>query len=263
MSEPGAPHQGAPTPDPAPDPARRELGQPPEPAAPADVAADAPATVEPPPSALDGPHASYALLGVVTFLAAASDLVTKYWAKANLAGYDPKIGGAKRFTVWPEHLDFVFAQNPGGAWSFLRGLPEYIRRPFFLFISASAIVFIVTIYRRVRPDQHAMKWGLPLALGGAVGNLVDRIRYGYVIDFVDFYVTRGGSEHHWPTFNVADIWICVGVGLMAIDMITGSHHASAADREAKSAGAHGDSTLAPPGAPPEAAPAAGLPEPPG
>ena len=60
------------------------------------------------------------------------------------------------------------------------------------------------------------------ALGGAMGNLVDRIRYGWVVDFVDFYVRRGGQEHHWPTFNVADIAIVVGVGLMAIDMLRAS-----------------------------------------
>jgi signal peptidase II len=64
-----------------------------------------------------------------------------------------------------------------------------------------------------------MRWGLPLALGGAMGNLVDRIRYGQVIDFIDMYVTRGGREHHWPTYNVADIAIVAGVALMVIDMI--------------------------------------------
>jgi signal peptidase II len=64
-----------------------------------------------------------------------------------------------------------------------------------------------------------MRWGLPLALGGAMGNLVDRIRYGQVIDFIDMYFIRGGREHHWPTYNVADIAIVAGVALMIIDMI--------------------------------------------
>src|SRR5262249_774454 len=117
------------------------------------------------------------------------------------------------------HVDFIFAQNPGGAWSFLRGLPDSLRRPFFLVVSAAAIVFIVTIYQRVRSDQTTMRWGLPLALGGAVGNLVDRVRYGWVVDFIDVSLRWGGREHHWPTFNVADIAIVIGVGLMAIDML--------------------------------------------
>jgi signal peptidase II len=186
---------------------------------------------EPPRSLIEGEGgASYRFLAVVTFLAAASDLVTKWWAKARLSGFDSRAGGPKRVTLL-DNLDFIYAQNPGGAWSFLRGLPEYVRRPFFLFVSAAAIVFIVSIYRRVRPDQTAMKWGLPLALGGAIGNLVDRIRYGYVIDFIDVYVTRGNSEHHWPTFNVADVWICVGVGLMAVDMIAASRRARAQEKE--------------------------------
>src|SRR5690606_33350206 len=66
----------------------------------------------------------------------------------------------------------------------------------------------------------ALKWGLPLVLGGALGNLVDRIRYGFVVDFIDVYMQMDGQPKHWPTFNVADISICVGVALMAIDMFT-------------------------------------------
>ena len=77
------------------------------------------------------------------------------------------------------------------------------------------MVFIVAVYRRIHRDQIGMKFGLPLALGGAAGNLADRIRYGWVVDFVDVYITRRGHELHWPTFNVADIAIVVGVSLMA------------------------------------------------
>ena len=163
--------------------------------------------------------ASITFLVVVAVVSLAADLVSKYFAKSRLSSVDPKTHVLHRFEVWKDHVDFIFAQNPGGAWSFLRGLPDSLRRPFFLVVSAAAIVFIVSIYRRIGSDQRAMKWGLPLALGGAMGNLVDRIRYGWVVDFVDIYLKRGGREHHWPTFNVADIAIVVGVGLMAIDML--------------------------------------------
>jgi signal peptidase II len=129
------------------------------------------------------------------------------------------VRAAKRLHVIPDHVDFIFAQNPGGAWSFLRSLPDTLRRPFFLIVSAAAIVFIVSIYRRIRPEQWAMRWGLPLALGGAIGNLVDRIRYGWVVDFVDIFVKRTDQEHHWPTFNVADIAIVIGVALMGYEMM--------------------------------------------
>ncbi len=163
--------------------------------------------------------ASITFLVVVTGISLAADLVSKYYAKSRLSGFDLKTRSMPRVEIWKGHLDFIFAQNPGGAWSFLRGLPDTLRRPFFLVVSAAAIVFIISIYRRIGDDQRAMKWGLPLALGGAMGNLVDRMRYGWVVDFVDIYITRGGREHHWPTFNVADIAIVVGVGLMAIDML--------------------------------------------
>jgi signal peptidase II len=163
--------------------------------------------------------ASIPFLVVVTGISLAADLVSKYYAKSRLSGFDLKTRAMPRVEIWKDHLDFIFAQNPGGAWSFLRGLPDTLRRPFFLVVSAAAIVFIISIYRRIGDDQRAMKWGLPLALGGAMGNLVDRMRYGWVVDFIDIYISRRGREHHWPTFNVADIAIVVGVGLMAIDML--------------------------------------------
>lgn len=173
----------------------------------------------PPESLSQEQRASYVFLTVVTVISLAADLVSKGWAKARLTGFDPQKLAPKKIEIIKDHLDFIYALNPGGAWSFLRGLPDSLRRPFFLFVSASAIVFIISIYRRVPAGHPAMRWGLPLALGGAMGNLVDRIRYGSVIDFIDVYISRGGREHHWPTFNVADIAIVVGVGLMVIDML--------------------------------------------
>jgi signal peptidase II len=174
-----------------------------------------------PPASAPAPRekASIPFLIVVTVGSLVADLATKGWAKGRLSGPDLKTHGARKVEVLKGHLDFIFAQNPGGAWSFLRGLPDSLRRPFFLVVSAAAIVFIITIYQRIYSDQKAMKWGLPLALGGAMGNLVDRIRYGWVVDFIDVSMRWGGRDHHWPTFNVADIAIVIGVGLMAIDMM--------------------------------------------
>ncbi len=163
----------------------------------------------------DAYRPSMLFLAVVTVVSAAADLVSKGWAKAALSGADK--ASPKHIEVIKDHFDFIYTLNPGGAWSFLRSLPENLRRPFFLFVSSAAIVFIISVYRRIHRDQWAMRWGLPLALGGAVGNLVDRIRYGSVIDFIDFYLLRNGREIHWPTFNVADVAIVAGVGLMALD----------------------------------------------
>src|SRR5512132_1256316 len=107
--------------------------------------------------------ASIPFLVVVTVLSLAADLVSKHYAKSRLSGFDLKTRSMPRVEIWKGHLDFIFAQNPGAAWRFLRGLPHTLRRPLFLVLSAVAIVFISSIYRRIGDDQRAMKWGLPLA----------------------------------------------------------------------------------------------------
>lgn len=174
------------------------------------------------------PRPSPMFLAVVSVASLAADVVTKLWAEKRLEGYPGFIN------VVDNHLMFVLAKNKGGAWGLLQGQNENVRRPFFLLVSVAAIAFIVTLYRRLQPRQYALKWGLPLVLGGALGNVFDRIRYGHVIDFIDYraewirklneLVAKYSPSHvvtdHWPTFNVADIAICVGVGLMAIDMMT-------------------------------------------
>lgn len=170
-------------------------------------------------------RASLLFLGVVAGLAAAADLGSKWWAKAYLTL--PSLNGAPRRHMVIDDLfgrislDFVFAQNPGGAFSMMRNLPEVVRRPFFLYVSAAATVFLVAMYMRVDRRHRALVWGLPLALGGAIGNLVDRVRYGWVIDFIHIWIRRPEREHHWPTFNIADVAIVVGVGLLAVDLLFG------------------------------------------
>jgi signal peptidase II len=133
-----------------------------------------------------------------------------------------------------DHLTFTLAYNKGGAWGLLQDSSELVRLPFFLAVSVLAVLFIVSLYGKLGSGQTALKWGLPLVLGGALGNLSDRITRSSVIDFIDYRadwvlamnrgiakVAKGWSlTDHWPTFNVADIAICVGVGLMAVDMFT-------------------------------------------
>ena len=180
------------------------------------------------PDTILGPRPSPTFLAVVSIASLASDIVTKLWAEKKLEGYPGYVN------VIDNHLMFVLAKNKGGAWGLLQGQSENVRRPFFLLVSVAAIAFIVTLYRRLQPKQYALKWGLPLVLGGALGNVFDRIRYGFVIDFIDYradwikklndLIQKKYPAHivtdHWPTFNVADIAICVGVALMAVDMLT-------------------------------------------
>jgi len=162
---------------------------------------------------------SYVFLIVVTVVNLVADVATKQWIKHHFE-QNALDRASRKIEVIPNYMNLIFATNKGGAWGILQGETESLRRPFFLIVSVAAIVFILSLYRKLTPGQRALKWGLPLVLGGALGNLIDRILYGWVIDFIDCYTKVGADEKHWPTFNVADIAICVGVGLMAIDMFT-------------------------------------------
>ncbi len=109
------------------------------------------------------------------------------------------------------HITYV--RNRGAAFSFLSNASW--RLPFFITISIIAAFVILIAFRRLRDDQKLAHISLSMIFSGAVGNLIDRIRLGEVIDFLDAHWYR----HHWPAFNVADSLICVGVFLLALDMI--------------------------------------------
>lgn len=177
--------------------------------------AAAPTSVAPPP---EGPRPSYAFLAVLSLLVLVADLGSKYWAVKALEKDGFRLPAKE---IIKNRLAFVLARNPGGAWGMFHDQPEKVRKPFFVLVSVIAVVVIVGMYRKLDAKQHALRWGLPLVLGGALGNLVDRVRYGQVIDFIDvvYWKNKLGIERHWPTFNVADIAICVGVLLMAVDFL--------------------------------------------
>jgi signal peptidase II len=109
------------------------------------------------------------------------------------------------------YFNLVMVYNKGAAFSFLSDQPGW-QRYFFTAVSVIASLFILWMLKR-NPTQRLFCWALALILGGAVGNLIDRIAYGHVIDFLDFHV--GGW--HWPAFNVADSAITVGAILFVLD----------------------------------------------
>lgn len=170
-----------------------------------------------PASSNEKPKAHYGFLAAASIVFFAADAVSKWL----VVTYDKATKPRPTTDGWHLRLNNVEGGNPGGAWGIFGDKPDYIRLPFFFLISAVAVVFVVSLYRKLEPKQHALKWALPLLLGGALGNLVDRIRHKSVIDFIEFSITKDGADSfRWPTFNVADVWICVGVVLMAIDMFT-------------------------------------------
>ncbi len=160
----------------------------------------------------------YVLLVLGSFLSIFLDQWSKLWAvdaltvgdiSADQTGFHSKV-----ISVIDGCFNFKLAGNKGAAWGMFRNIPDEWRVPFFVLISVIAIGVIVFLFHKSK-GQKLVSVSLCMVLGGAIGNLIDRIRIGYVIDFIDWYY---GSKH-WPTFNVADIAITVGVIFLLVDMI--------------------------------------------
>lgn len=113
--------------------------------------------------------------------------------------------------VIPGFFNLTHVHNPGGAFGFLAGMSPQVRAAVFIFASLAAAGLILWIYFQTPPQQRLLAFGLALVFGGALGNLVDRVRFGVVVDFFDLYV----GDLHWPAFNVADSAITIGVLIFA------------------------------------------------
>lgn len=149
---------------------------------------------------------NYRIFAAVTAASLVIDQATKVLVDRTMALYQsiPVIDG---------FFSITYMRNRGAAFSFLADF-DY-RRPFFIAITLVAIAVIAVTFRKLRDDQRLAAFSLSLIFSGAVGNLIDRVRLGEVIDFLDVY----WKTHHWPAFNVADSAICVGVALLALDML--------------------------------------------
>jgi signal peptidase II len=120
--------------------------------------------------------------------------------------------------IVPNLFQLVHVRNTGAAFGIGANAQSPIV-PLILNIGAIAVFCVVVVYAlRSAVTDRILQSGLHLILGGAIGNLLDRFRFGYVVDFLDVYAVWGGLEHHWPAFNVADSAICVGIALLFFDM---------------------------------------------
>jgi len=120
------------------------------------------------------------------------------------------------------HITYV--TNRGALFGLFHDMADPYRGALFTSVPVLAIALIVVFQTRTTLADTVAQAGLALILGGALGNLSDRLRLGYVVDFLDLFV----GEHHWPAFNVADASICVGVGLLVLDLLARGHgHRSA------------------------------------
>lgn len=145
---------------------------------------------------------------VVLFIVV-SDQITKLWIVRNFNLYES-------LEVVPGFFSLTYITNKGAAFGFLSGDHAAWRQIFFVTVGFGALAFMAYAFKQFKEQGAIFAYALSLIAGGAIGNLIDRLRLGSVVDFLDFYV----NNHHWPAFNVADSAITVGVCLFLIGQFT-------------------------------------------
>ncbi len=153
-----------------------------------------------------------ALYRTAYFLVSLSVLVLDQWSKGLITRSFEVHQSASVIT---NLFDLTYVRNSGAAFGLFASVDSSIKA--IVLNSVAVLVFLVVSAYALRSSHRSIRLqlGFALILGGAVGNLLDRVRFGYVVDFLDFSI----SGHHWPAFNVADSAICLGVGLLFLDML--------------------------------------------
>jgi len=145
------------------------------------------------------------------------DQVTKNWIVDTLAFTD-------RVSVIDGFFYLTHVRNPGAAFSLFATAPAELRTPFFIVVTLIAIGLIISFLRKLSPGERLAAFALGLILGGAVGNLIDRLLHGEVIDFLHIRLWAGYS---WPDFNLADSFIVIGVALLVLELFVSEGEAIA------------------------------------
>ncbi len=136
------------------------------------------------------------------------DQATKAWIMATLKLHDgfPLIYG---------FFNITHVRNPGAAFGFMAAAPPLFRHIFFMAVTAAAILLIIHYLHVSRIEAPSLVSALALIMAGAAGNLIDRVRFGEVVDFLDVYIV----SYHWPAFNVADSAITVGAAILIVILL--------------------------------------------
>lgn len=154
---------------------------------------------------------------LTTALDGGGNRLAAFYGSAPATGYDGYHFRPKDMVVLSDdYFRLRYAENPGAAFGLFRTLPENLRGPLFHLVSIGAVILVGYYFSQLRGQKNEAwaKWGLPLVLGGALGNYVDRLARGFVIDFIEAHWLE---KAYWPAFNVADTAIVVGVGLLLVD----------------------------------------------
>jgi signal peptidase II len=153
-------------------------------------------------------ESKWLVLATITGFLVAFDQLVKIYVHANF-------GLGESVTVVPDVFSITYVRNIGAAFGIFREMSEIFRKIFFLSMPPIAMVIIVFMLRAVPNDDRWQVFALSMIFGGAIGNYIDRLRYGYVVDFLDFHWKEVWS---YPAFNIADSAIVGGVGLLLVLM---------------------------------------------
>lgn len=134
-----------------------------------------------------------------------SDQLTKLWVVDNFRLFESR-------EIIPGLFSLTYITNSGAAFGFLNGDYGIWRQIFFVVVALAALCFMLVSLRQLRKEGKVFVVAISLIAGGACGNLIDRLRLGSVVDFLDFYI----KDAHWPAFNVADSAITVGVAVFLL-----------------------------------------------
>jgi signal peptidase II len=149
---------------------------------------------------------------LITILIVFLDQATKAWVVASMNLHDSH-------AVIKGLFNITYIRNPGAAFGFLAGASPLFRYVFFIAVTVGAILLIIYYLRITKMEDLGLVSALALIFAGAVGNLIDRARFGEVVDFLDFYI----GKYHWPAFNAADSAITIGAVIMAVIMFRRQH----------------------------------------
>ena len=150
----------------------------------------------------------YIKLVSVAGLVVLLDQITKALILHNMPLYNS-------ISVIPGFFNLTHVQNPGGAFGFMANQSPNLRIILFLIVSFLAICLILFLYINTPKTHPLLATGFAMIFGGAIGNLIDRIRFGKVVDFLDFYI----GNLHWPAFNVADSSVSVGIAIFIFHLL--------------------------------------------
>jgi len=180
------------------------------------------------------------IITAITSLVLFLDLWTKHLAVENLCRPMGEYTGAascmspmRVVHVIHGFFSLRYVENKGAAWGMGRNLSPGLRGALFVGVSGLAVILLFYFMFKARREQVLLLAALSFVLGGALGNLSDRIRYGYVVDFVEWYIGNYRGRWHWPTFNVADAAIVVGIALLAIEMFSASRREAIQESQAQ------------------------------